>query len=616
MASQPQSADIAGEAPAPRIVFCISGQIRDEHVSFPRIAAQAAALNATVIVSTWRRRGTKSAGIINRDQAERMFGHIVAECLPNALLGNRTFERSFPGFEAALSQTYTDVETRHILDHFPNAIIDIEDEVMHLGFADPATADKNSLRMLYKAWRCNEIKRAIERDQGAAFDAVVRLRPDTIPRLDATVLHEIRSESFSRSIHVPHYREGHHYIDDVMALSSSPVADQVAALFGRAVLSWQTGWDLIHIELWKHLQALGLEICPIEIDNWIAGDFDQHRQRNQELLLEMMQAGQVDASRFARATTWSAVRQLVAVAVDVTAQAPSQTVQAGLLRLDLTQEDLEHVCRAALLQMRSCSAEGQAEQRYLAGVLCLVCQQAEEGRLLDPRAVPELIRQVTETALSLGVPDPFSSRSLAQATAHLKDDPVSRHLESAVRHFLTSAQLKSALAGLAGAAPVDPDQYLRAGWDHLGSGRGDLAKPIASFLIARHPADWRGPDLLGHCLSRDNKLDEAVMCARQADSMVPHHGGLATRLGTLLLEQGKLEEAQPHLLRGSALWPHWISFHALARSHVAQGHFGEAKLALVEARRCLFRDEGVETNADIEQLAAQLQDSFKKDVLF
>jgi tetratricopeptide (TPR) repeat protein len=603
-APQPHVAAPA-DAARPRIVFCISGQLRDEHVSFPMIAAQAEALEAVVIISTWRRRGTKSAGIINLDQADRMFGRYVAESLPAALLGNRTFEKTFPQFESLLAQSCGSVEPQHLLAYFPDAIIDIEDEVMHLGFADPDVADKNSLRMLYKIWRCNEIKRAVERDRGVVFDAVVRLRPDTIPELDASLLDIVRDKSFPRSIFIPHYKPDIASLDDVLAVSASAVADQMAALFGRAVMSDREGWDLIHKELWRHVQRLGLAVKPLQIGQWIAGDFGPHQQRNRALLLDLLTDGMFERDRFERESTWSAVRHLVTAAALFSDNAPLPEVSASLLQVDLLGEDAEFVVRTARLYAHACAAASRDEALYLAGLICLVCHRSRPDQVLSEGAARELAHLVVDAALPIGVPYAFSPASFAEVAQRLQDDAVSVHLLKALHHFVPHEAIANSLAAVAQHISVDSTKYVIAGWGHLGAGRLILARRIAVFLMSHHAQDWRGLDLLGHCYEREGKLDQAILCARQAYAMDPSHGGLAMRLGELLVKQERHEEALGHLRQGSMLWQTWRSACALADLLQRLDLTDEAAAAISTARTRLAAETGETTNPAIDEVASR-----------
>jgi hypothetical protein len=79
-----------------RVAFCISGQLRDDHITFPRLGELARELQAQVFISTWRRRGTKSSGVINRDQIMRMFGGDMGAALPAGMVGGNNFNEAHP----------------------------------------------------------------------------------------------------------------------------------------------------------------------------------------------------------------------------------------------------------------------------------------------------------------------------------------------------------------------------------------------------------------------------------------------------------------------------------------------------------------------------------------
>jgi hypothetical protein len=162
-----------------KVALCISGQLRHEAVSFPQLAAIARELDATVFVSTWKRRGTKSSGVIFDAQFARMFGEQLGRIIPLVVMRSG-FANYFPNFEAEITKSARDVQAEDIAQYFSNVVVDIEDDVMDLGLAAPR-GDNNSLRMLYKIWRCNQMKIRHEAKSGCVFDVVVRVRPDVVP---------------------------------------------------------------------------------------------------------------------------------------------------------------------------------------------------------------------------------------------------------------------------------------------------------------------------------------------------------------------------------------------------------------------------------------------------
>lgn len=245
------------------LCICIAGQLRG-NINEP-LKSLRALINAhqdhqfTLVFSVWDKAGGKLDGLITRGNINRTFDPTCAAVFPKDWEGINKFQTVMPtlyeartaawfGYgEAALRQT--------LLEHFPDAVIDIESgDSLDLAFELPKT-DHNSLRMLYKMWRCNQIKRRIERKRGHRFDAVLRMRPDL-------VIHFIDLQALLRAaetglVLVNGSKPDQDYVDDLMAGGSSDSIDRYCALFGRAVAD-PDGWDMIHHELHHHLTRLSL----------------------------------------------------------------------------------------------------------------------------------------------------------------------------------------------------------------------------------------------------------------------------------------------------------------------------------------------------------------------
>ena len=347
--------EAASASGRPHIAFCISGQIRDEHVAFPAIAKLAFELDATVILSVWRRRGTKTGGIINQYQADRMFGQEFTAALPGSLLDNRAFDTAIPAFEEQLAGLASPVEEQELRAWFPAAIIDIEDEILDLSFNDVHVLDKNSKRMLYKIWRCNEIKSLIERQRGCRFDLVVRFRPDVVPALDDFRVAKILSDHPDETIYIPGYDETRRWADDILAVSSSEIADCYASLFGRTVLSGMPPWTISHTEIAEHLIKRGITIRPIAIKHGIIEDFAARQPMNRALFLQCLSDQRYNEAFFPRPTTWRAVHAIATAADMAAGNAPHGAIAEQLAQIDLLQEDVEFLARFCELFSFSCA---------------------------------------------------------------------------------------------------------------------------------------------------------------------------------------------------------------------------------------------------------------------
>lgn len=266
---------------ARRVAFCISGQVRGPRARLDEIARLAEQFDADVYISSWTKRGRKTlAGAAAAGKKARVLG------MPAALYLQRgALDDLFPGVEARLSGLPAENAEPDLRAAFPNAIIEVEDEALDLSLATEFP-DKNSLRMLYKIWRCNRLKRAGEALRGAKYDLVLRLRPDILP--------EITPEEAPPpgSVLMPDFAgDG---LNDQFWLCDSVADDRLSALFGRAVLAPERKWDFIHRELRGWVDELGLRAVEAAIPTRLGDGFDPEDQ----LAARCMIADALEAAEF------------------------------------------------------------------------------------------------------------------------------------------------------------------------------------------------------------------------------------------------------------------------------------------------------------------------------
>ncbi|MGO1119041.1 hypothetical protein ACTL6U_10065 [Rhodovibrionaceae bacterium A322] len=240
-----------------KLCLCISGQVRGDLNALRQLKANledlASSVETTVIISVWDRPGAKLDGALGQHQMERIFQKDLAQIIPSAYYGNG-FWTHFPGlYDRLLDQEAGNLQQK-LSAIFPEAILDIEPEIMDLEMPEPKS-NVHVKRMLYKIWRCNEIKKKLETSHGP-FDAVMRLRPDSKLILTSS----IATLSFDQGeIYIPGSGDRPGRTNDVVALGSSSTLDSYAALFARTL----TGtWSDIHYELNSWLKEQGLTEKP------------------------------------------------------------------------------------------------------------------------------------------------------------------------------------------------------------------------------------------------------------------------------------------------------------------------------------------------------------------
>lgn len=380
-----------------RLAVCVSGQLRGDDAALRVLASTLHGLDATIIFSVWDRYGGKIDGSLNLDQMPRLFDGAACSALPFGWIGEGRLWAALPTLRQQRETMFegdgqADAIRQRLLVLFPQAVIDIEQaDTLALAF-DQAKEDRNSLRMLYKLWRANEIKRRLERQQGARFDAVIRLRPDLLlPQIDLPRL----ADAISRKvILVSGFIPGGGFVGDNFAAGSSAAMDRYASLFGRAVVDPE-GWDFIHRELHRHLQSQGLayELHPnaqqLAADRCLsAADLDDH-------LAEMEQASDAAWTPL-HAVTRRALQGAHSLSLSQAAQAQDRLLEGGM-PCDAGPQDLDGwlaVMGRAQLQLG----------RPAAAVACLLSAWSRRNisvAALRGAALEELCDALSQVALGL-----------------------------------------------------------------------------------------------------------------------------------------------------------------------------------------------------------------------
>ena len=256
-----------------RTAICISGQVRVNEDRLKQIADRAMAVGADVFISVWKNRGGNAfGGGHKRGNLYRNFGSEIAAFFPRNWCDG--FEDIFPDWEVITpkKEKITVKELGHI---FPGAIIDIEDEIVDLDLP----SELNSLRMLYRIWRCNGLKRKHEKKNNFRYDRVIRVRPDIL--IDFNVLLEA---GYSEGDLLLKTRRGETIHDSYWA-ASSDVDDTMALMFGETLANRQTNWKGIHHELADYVSEKNIR--PVNI-NCVISDINHFGLNSNNERLELI----------------------------------------------------------------------------------------------------------------------------------------------------------------------------------------------------------------------------------------------------------------------------------------------------------------------------------------
>ncbi len=296
------------------IAVCISGQIRNDDSALIQTKKALEGIGADVFFSVWRKRGTKTfSGASSIDHMARVFGARVSRAFPRNWIGR--MQHVFPD-SSLVFPSLGDVTADDIHRIFPKSIVDIEDENFNLDFP---FSDSNSLRMLYKIWRCNRLKVSAEKARSKPYDVVVRMRPDIT--LDFAAIERLKPEPNALYTHANQGSQPG-YIQDLYWIGDTVVDNKMANAFARAFVDDSRGWAGIHPELYAHTQSVRLEAKPV---NLVVGGIHQFAQfdteyskRVQKNLLATVSARRLDVGAAGGEELCALAEKSITAAIDNT----------------------------------------------------------------------------------------------------------------------------------------------------------------------------------------------------------------------------------------------------------------------------------------------------------
>jgi hypothetical protein len=163
------------------IAVLVTGQFR-LHDGLQNTIAQLGGTNHTMFISTWNKRGLKSASWIATQQIEVLMDWETAASYPEEMYGSgKIFER-LPQFESALAKHLTAIAplTKDYLNQF-SEYIDIEDGDLWVPTDESIALVSNAERLIYKIVRGCKMMKNFEKQHHMRFSHIIRLRPDGYP---------------------------------------------------------------------------------------------------------------------------------------------------------------------------------------------------------------------------------------------------------------------------------------------------------------------------------------------------------------------------------------------------------------------------------------------------
>lgn len=549
----------------PTIAVCVSGQLRQSDAGLESLAQAIRGLDATVVVSLWSRAGRKLDGAVNLPQISRILEEDAWVRLPWAWFDYREFWPMLPGLAETLSAGATDqaeaVQAR-VRRWLPDAVIDLEaPDVLDLGFDTPRE-DANTLKMLYRIWRANEIKRRLERQAGRRFDHVVRTRPDLVlERLDMAVIAEGTGPG---RILVDAYRPAGHFVSDLFAVGGSAEMDRYATLFGRAIAD-PSAWRHIHVDMHAHLEASGLAYDAYPHVGGLTVD-----SLGTRVMAVAALKGEAAPSP-AQAVALAALDAQGPDALDRLASAPIDAVSpqmldgwlfaAGeaLIEADRAAEGLSALLAGLALRLRDINWQGAAARLAARAVVQLAADDgvgALMSRVADstpPSVVADAVARVWAWLDAETSPLDQATGQLARlAAAGLLQDGWARIMTPA-----KAARLAKDIEAALGAA-LSADALMRLERRAETAVRAEADRAVIAELAPISAAGQLGPHrkfMLADAYKRLGRFEEAEQEQTAALARVDHIGGGWRQLAEIQSGLGRFEAAVSAARRAHALEP-------------------------------------------------------------
>ena len=262
-----QCCDNGGLRSKKSIAFCISGQIR----SFEALKNINKEINKIrnyfyikIFISTWNKKGIVDSNHWRRKgKLKRIFEEKLVPYLPEIWLNENVIWKYLPKNKARIdSELLTKITKEKILEKIDADFIDIEEEEMDLNFDENHERfqkDRSSIKMYYKGWRCNELKKQFEKKNNI-FDFVIGCRPD----IDISFKSDFMDiELKDKIIFCKTFPEMKNYLDDSIRLTNSHTSDILSSIFSKTI-EYPNNWEGTHKELYLYCKNLNIKNFPIQ----------------------------------------------------------------------------------------------------------------------------------------------------------------------------------------------------------------------------------------------------------------------------------------------------------------------------------------------------------------
>jgi len=529
------------------IAICVSGQIRTPLDALIEIAKEAEAINADLFVSVWSQLGGKTfGGAVGPKNIQRIVGRDAALFLPDNWLGRmrEVFPKSDDYFPKRSAFTERDISS--IL---PNAVIEVEDDSPDY---DLNTSDSNSLRMLYKIWRANQLKRESEILRKRRYEKVIRVRPDMLFNGDVIQRLDVSSNAFFVQNHVGHRPN---YINDTIWVASSVNDDVLSDLYLRCDRYKNSGWKGIHRELSDVAKRSELTATAANVVKSGIGNFGMEidPEPSVGLVRDNLFSAVVSQDFETKIAGGNAFCDLVSHVVS-TGKAKNEYGEAfeidkkSLDLLSIVQKENPKFYFNALLYLLNVSlldptlsttdrieAFFRVMSYYLfRNALVYLEVRAENLAELVDHAPIDIQEAICSQGAIVNVPSAKIIEQIcvfwdANWAKHIDSDPIKSRTQVSI-NLLRNLKLV-----------VHLHQVLSRGGNH------EEAFDLAEKRVRLVPENWRGYDLKAASAKALGNFSLALSIYQEAEKSVSPHNRIHEMKGRLLIELGRLDEAQKEL---------------------------------------------------------------------
>lgn len=531
-----------------KVAICVFGQLRDEHLTLPKLGAIAQKLDAEVFVATWSRRGTKLTGATYTSQLVRIFGEEIAFATPRSV--QHHFSEMLPEFFVRAASAGSVVGEKDLDQYFTKYEIKISED--RTPKFETKFNDNNSLRMLDRLHAANEMRRRREQAIGAEFDIVICCRPDMLPP-DAQVIRELAIADNGLYVVQGGKREGH--LADGLLIGSAKSINVCASLYEKAKASTKETWLGIHRELSDIVDDAGVTTEEIVPGSGFTEDRASKQPGHRAILLDVVSHKPAEEEATSNGTRWRTLGAIFAAAGECSEGRPLDAVH----RLeDLRDEDwtLEAI-EAGFSVLTDTLAVVDKEAAQAALLARIFTGLALDGpNIANKSEFSNNINRFKKVgAKDVECPEPTAG-AIGSALGRVTNSSLPQRLWKRALEARSGSRTTECFALLADMLGRSAEYIAMRFWRALAAGEISESRRWADDLLERFPNDWRGQDHLGHFFTRVGNHSGALRCAEAAAEMAPQHWGLVARVAVAREAVGDIQGAMIAIDRAMALGGH------------------------------------------------------------